>query len=222
MDGDLNPSRKNPCVVFQDKIAPAFVAAFAEIEAAEKNATNPHLKNTYADLQAVISVARPALAKHKIAFFQTVIRREGLIGVRTVLIHESGQQIDGGETLLEIAPGRNQSQCAGATISYARRYSLAALLGIYQADPDASVEPPRAYSPPPAAPKKAPPKPKPAPKRPAKKALTKEERIHGATVDQIDRYLKGQGKAETWATLTPEKRAKLETWLEKNAGKLPK
>ena len=75
-------------------LAKAVVKAQAEMEPAKFNATNPFFKSSYADLGSVIEAARPVLAKHGLAVLQPVISgRNGNIGVRTTLIHESGEYI---------------------------------------------------------------------------------------------------------------------------------
>ena len=48
----------------------ALVAAQAEVEHAHKNAQNTHLKNRYADLNAVRDAIVPVFAKHGLAVVQ--------------------------------------------------------------------------------------------------------------------------------------------------------
>ena len=54
--------------------------------------------------------------------------------VTTLLMHESGQWI---ESELTMWPKDGTPQAIGSCISYARRYALAAIVGVYQADDDA-------------------------------------------------------------------------------------
>lgn len=109
-----------------------------EFEAATKNAANPHLKSKYANLQSYLDEARPVLAKHGIAIVQTA-RTEKLdavlyAGVRTVLVHSSGQSIDCGELMLPVATPNAQS--IGSSLTYARRYALASCLALSADDDD--------------------------------------------------------------------------------------
>ena len=190
------------------KIAPAFVKACAALQAATKNSRNAHLGNSYADLESVQTAARDALAPNGLAWFQEVVREENRIGVHTRIIHTSGQILDCGRCLITV-PGnsRNLAHAEGAALSYARRYGLAAAVGIHQADPDASpVDTP--------APKRAPAKPK--PKAPPKAAKPDPDlEALGLTVEQVDRWLSTKGDA--WANLTPTRKKNALKWLADNA-----
>ena len=119
------------------KLATALVKAQAEMPAAKFDATNPFLKNKYATLGCVIETARPILAKHGLAIMQPIISsRNGDIGIRTMVIHESGEFISS-EVYMPIIEqkGVSLAQVAGSIISYLRRYSISSMLGIY-ADED--------------------------------------------------------------------------------------
>ena len=192
------------------KIAPAFVKACAALQAATKNSRNAHLGNSYADLESVQTAARDALAPNGLAWFQEVVREDNRIGVHTRIIHTSGQILDSGRCLITV-PGnsRNLAHAEGAALSYARRYGLAAAVGIHQADPDASpVDTP--------APKRAPAKPKPKPKAPPKAAKPDPAlEALGLTVEQVDRWLSTKGDA--WANLTPTRKKNALKWLADNA-----
>ena len=48
----------------------AMASAFAEIEAATKDKTNPHFKSKYADLGSVIDAIKPPLIKYGLFFIQ--------------------------------------------------------------------------------------------------------------------------------------------------------
>lgn len=115
-------------------LAKALAAAQAELEPAAKNAENPHLRNRYADIAAVFEAIRKILPKHGLAVSQMILPTEGKAHVRTLLMHESGEWI-AGECLLP--PDRaGGPQGMGSAITYARRYSLSALLGVVSEDDD--------------------------------------------------------------------------------------
>lgn len=118
------------------KLAPAFVAAQAEIENAHKNASNPHFKSTYANLAEIIDTIRPTLAKHRLAVLQIPGLADGVLTMDVMLLHESGEWISGvaGSPL-----GKQDPQGMGSAITYTRRYSLAALCGIAQEDDDGNA-----------------------------------------------------------------------------------
>jgi len=109
-------------------IAKALAAAQREIGVAVKDATNPHFRTKYADLQAVDEACRPALSKHGIAISQGTSYLDGFVAVTTRLMHaESGEYI---ESTLHIAPGKHDAQGVGSAITYARRFGLSALAAV--------------------------------------------------------------------------------------------
>lgn len=117
-------------------IAPALAKAQAEMPVVKMNATNPFLKNKYADLGAVIEASRPILAKHGLAIIQTPVSEGDKIGVTTMLTHESGEWLE--DTIFinsTNSKGLSDAQNAGVVISYLRRYSWSSFLGLY-ADED--------------------------------------------------------------------------------------
>ena len=133
-----------------ENISKALVRAQAEMPTVPMNATNPFLKNRYADLGSVIETVRPVLAKHGLAFSQMPVGIGGEVGIKTILIHESGEFFESTITLpLANEKGKSAAQVAGSIITYLRRYSLNGILGIY-ADEDNDGNQP-------AAKKKAPP-----------------------------------------------------------------
>lgn len=110
------------------EISKALVGAQADVGLALKNQENSHFKSQYADLSAVLSVAKPALAKHGLALTQFPGQGEGTVTLSTLLLHESGEWI-----LLPPASIPLQAHTAhgyGSAISYLRRYTTQACLGI--------------------------------------------------------------------------------------------
>jgi flagellar hook-basal body complex protein FliE len=118
----------------------------------QAEAINPHKdkkgqNGTYADLSSVLDVSRTAVARHGLSFTQMPFTGEGTIGVETLLMHKSGQWISSRvEVPLEIArtkdgrPLMSPAQAAGSVITYLRRYSLTAILGLAQDDDDAATQ----------------------------------------------------------------------------------
>ena len=117
-----------------DKIAPAFVAAQAEMESAPKSADNPYFNSRYAPLPAIVEMLRPILAKHELAIMQTFTPHEGeSVLLSTTLLHSSGQWLGG---VLSVPVKKADPQAVGSAITYGRRYSLSALLGVVSDDDD--------------------------------------------------------------------------------------
>ena len=117
-----------------NELADALVTAQPKIGVAIKNAVNPHLKNKYADLGAVWDACSDALKSCHLSVIQMPQPSDdGKLHLETILMHKSGQWISG----VAVVPiAKQDAQGYGATLTYARRYGLAALLGITQDDDD--------------------------------------------------------------------------------------
>jgi hypothetical protein len=115
-----------------DLLATALSKAQAEMPAVPMNAVNPFLKNKYADLAEMIRVASPILSKNGLSISQQPVSFEGqLIGVTTTLLHTSGQWIEDTISLpLGDEKGKSLAQVAGSIITYLRRYSYGAIVGL--------------------------------------------------------------------------------------------
>jgi hypothetical protein len=127
------------------KLADALAKAQAEIEPAKMNSRNPFLKNKYADLSSVVDSFKGPLSKHGLSFVQMVTAPEddstGVIELTTLLMHSSGEWLQSTMSMRwEKGKGQTIQQSIGVAISYARRYSLSAMLGIVSdEDTDGSV-----------------------------------------------------------------------------------
>jgi len=115
-------------------ISKALLQAQIEVDRVVKNAKNPHFKSTYADITAVIDAVKPALNNNGITFLQLPCPSENdEIRITTRLLHESGEWID---STITIPLSKKDAQGYGSGITYARRYSLAAIMGLPQEDDD--------------------------------------------------------------------------------------
>lgn len=119
------------------KVSAAFVKAQAEIEKASKDKTNPHFRNKYADLGAVVDAIKPALEKHGLAFLQKFHHDDKGITVETIIIHESGETLSNGT--LNVPASKMDAQGFGSACTYARRYSLQAAFGVAPEDDDGNA-----------------------------------------------------------------------------------
>lgn len=114
-------------------LALALALAQGEIRAAIKDSSNPHLKSKYADLASVWDAIRAPLAKNHLAVIQHVSAEGDAVSVTSILAHESGQWMSG---TLTLKATKADPQGVGSAITYARRYSLSALVGVAQDDDD--------------------------------------------------------------------------------------
>ena len=94
----------------------------------KKNAKNPHFKNTYADLNALIEAVEPILLENSLILLQPI--KDGKVFTEIVDI-ESGESIVSSIDL----PTLGNPQQMGSAITYFRRYTLQSLLSL-QADDD--------------------------------------------------------------------------------------
>lgn len=116
-------------------LAAALAKAQASMHAAKFDKTNPHFKNKYASLAAVIDAIRTPLAGNGLSYTQTTEIREGGFVLLTVLRHASGQWVSSEYPL----PMGAKPQELGSALTYARRYSLSAIACI-AADEDDDAE----------------------------------------------------------------------------------
>jgi hypothetical protein len=115
------------------KLCLALVKAVGELSNVAKTAANPYFKSKYAPLDAIIDATRPVLEKHGLAVIQEPLFLDGTAGVETIIIHKDG----GTKSSTLLLPLKDQSpQGVGSAITYARRYALAAVLGIASEDDD--------------------------------------------------------------------------------------
>ena len=111
-----------------NELAVALAKAQSEITNPKNTANNPFFKSKYAPLSEVINVTKPILAKYGLSFLQSTTTVDGMVGVSTLLLHTSGQYIE--TEPLFVKPVKDDPQGMGSAVTYARRYSLSALLGI--------------------------------------------------------------------------------------------
>lgn len=119
-----------------NEIGAALAKAQGVIENATKDKANPYFKSTYADLASVWGACRAALSSNGLSVVQTPEQSEKGVIVSTMLLHSSGQWIKG-SYLMPIS--KFDAQSIGSAITYARRYALAALVGVAPEDDDGNA-----------------------------------------------------------------------------------
>lgn len=115
------------------ELAAALALAQAEIDSAPKTEKNPFFKSTYADLATVRQAIREAFGKHGLSVIQIPHTSDDRVMVTTILMHKSGQFVEG---TLALKPVKGDPQAIGSAITYARRYSLMAFAGVAPDDDD--------------------------------------------------------------------------------------
>lgn len=141
------------------ELAKALCKAHRDIKHAARTQENPFFRSKYADLADVKDACRAALTDNGLSFLHTVDSTDGeTVTVACMLIHESGEWIS---CSLTVKPGKararpqnNQQQqrersdgdsgdagtvtlqAIGSAITYARRFTLAAMAGVATEDDD--------------------------------------------------------------------------------------
>lgn len=118
------------------ELATALSRAQGKITGALKDSSNPFFKTKYADLASVWDACREQLSANGLAVVQTLSNDAENIVVITTLTHSSGQWMRG---RLAVKPVKSDPQGIGSAITYARRYALAAIVGVAQIDDDAEA-----------------------------------------------------------------------------------
>lgn len=104
----------------------------ANVPSVSFDSVNPFLNNKYASLGALIETARPVLQEYGLSVSQIVVSYDHLVGVETILMHTSGEWVSNVATLpAHEEKGKSSAQVAGSIVTYLRRYSYAAILGLY-------------------------------------------------------------------------------------------
>jgi hypothetical protein len=100
-----------------------------EIGKVAKNAKNPHFKNTYADLNALIEAVEPILLDKGLVLLQPI--KEGKVFTIITSITDSVSI----ESYIDLPNNLNPQQM-GSAITYYRRYTLQSLLSLQAVDDD--------------------------------------------------------------------------------------
>ena len=117
-----------------DEFFKALAAFQEECEAPKKNSFNPAFKSRYVNLEGVLDTIRPYLARHGFVIQQHPVQAEGGVGILTHMHHLPSNQWVRSSFTLPLA--KNDAQAVGTGISYGRRYSLLAILGLAAEDDD--------------------------------------------------------------------------------------
>lgn len=114
-------------------LAEALAAAQLEITDPAKDAVNPHFRSRYADLATVLKTVRPVLARHGLAITQTTqVDEQGRLLLVTRL-HWRDEELVG---YYPIQPVKADPQGYGSALTYARRYTIQAIVGVAADDDD--------------------------------------------------------------------------------------
>lgn len=96
----------------------------------KKDANNPFFKSKYVPLENVTEVIDKVAPEYGLAYAQEALTNtdKGMVGVTTLLTHESGEWIEFDPLFLKA--DKQTAQGYGSAITYARRYALSSAFGI--------------------------------------------------------------------------------------------
>lgn len=118
-------------------ISAALAMAQGQMAGAKKDSTNPHFRSNYADLASIWEACRVALSSNEIAVVQSPGElSDGVVEITTMLCHSSGEWF---RDTLPIPLTKIDAQGLGSAITYGRRYSLAAMVGVAPEDDDGNA-----------------------------------------------------------------------------------
>ena len=114
----------------QSEILKALANFHKNIIQPKKDANNPFFKSKYVPLENVTDVIDKVAPEYGLAYAQEALTNadKGMVGVTTLLTHESGEWIEFDPLFLKA--DKQTAQGYGSAITYARRYALSSAFGI--------------------------------------------------------------------------------------------
>ena len=97
-----------------------------------KNATNPHFKKSYSDINAITEAVEPILLENGLLLLQPI---QGNSVCTQIICIDSNESI---ESCMELPAGLNPQQ-VGSAVTYYRRYTLSSILCLQSVDDDANM-----------------------------------------------------------------------------------
>lgn len=118
-----------------DRIFPAFVKAWNELDGLSSNAKNDHFSSSYTDFGGIVEGIKPVMKKHGLAPFQGGwVDQTGTNVTQTMLIHESGQWI--ADSGLRVPVAKDSAHAHGSGLTYEARYGLRRISGVPTGEDD--------------------------------------------------------------------------------------
>ena len=118
----------------------ALIKFQSEVGSIEKSENNPFYGSKYANLDSILTVIRPLLAKHDLCINQFAIPGgNSTISVKTILWHSTGQFME--SDCIAVKPSKLDVQGYGGCITYLKRYMLGSLLQLsFEVDDDGNSQ----------------------------------------------------------------------------------
>ncbi len=130
------------------KLAEALSKAQATMLEAKEDSKNPFFKSSYADLTSIWRACRKSLTENGLAVSHSTLFENGEVILVTMLLHSSGEYMKG---YFPLMLAKKDAQAVGSAITYAKRYALAAIVGVCvegeDDDAEKSMDRPQTVSP---------------------------------------------------------------------------
>ena len=118
----------------------AVLALHGDLEALKKDEKNPFFKSSYVPLPKMIRALKPILQKHGFILSQPTDVANTQNGIVNVVFSSITHAKTGlNDTAKLVIPNLEDMQKLGGAITYARRYTLSALLGLEETDDDGNT-----------------------------------------------------------------------------------
>lgn len=115
-------------------LAAALAAAQGEMPDAVLDCKNPHFNSRYASLSSIWNACREPLSKNGLSIVQgVVVHPQWELALESTLMHSSGQFVT---YRCPLIVDKKNMQGLGSAITYAKRYSLATLVGVVDSEDD--------------------------------------------------------------------------------------
>lgn len=127
----IDQARATP--VKTDSFTEAFLKLQASIRPAIKDASNPAFRSKYADFSAVMEAVRGPMHENGFVLVQRTDFDSSDMWLETIIMHVGGEKI---AARYPLRPIKQDPQGFGSALTYAKRYSLSALLGVVADEDD--------------------------------------------------------------------------------------
>ena len=122
--------RTSECINELNEALQGFQGTVGPIDKKAKGQVGGNRNYRYADLTTIVATITPPMGEHALSFAQSIVPVDGFLVCTTRVSHASGQWIEADACVPIVEGGRNAVQDMGSAITYARRYSLSAALGL--------------------------------------------------------------------------------------------
>ena len=124
---------QDSCSSETTKLAKALIQVQRNLQPASKDSLNPFTNSNYASLNSVMDSCREALLTNGVWLTQYPVPAEpGFLGLVTKLVHAESGQWQASHAVVPLP--KNDPQGFGIAMTYIRRYSVSAMLGIVTED----------------------------------------------------------------------------------------